>query len=146
MTTKGIKTMRHIGYFTLSLSLLLGMGALQAETGQQIQQQYSKEAAATQPGFTASAKRGDAFFHQRFALNDKMPACVSCHTDNPRQAGKHAVTGKEIKPLAPQANAERLTDPAKVEKWFNRNCKEVVGRQCTPAEKADFLAFLNEAR
>lgn len=138
--------MRHIRQLTLCLSLLLAIGTLQAETGLQIQEQYNQAAAASQPGFTASSKRGDAFFRQRFAINDKMPACTSCHTDNPRQTGKHAVTGKDIKPLAPQANSERLTDPAKVEKWFNRNCKEVVGRLCTPAEKADVLAFLNEAR
>jgi len=117
-----------------------------AETPQQIRQSYTAEATAQQAGFTASAKRGDNFFRQRFAINDKMPACTSCHTDNPMNAGKHAVTGKDIKPLAPQANADRLSDPAKVEKWFGRNCKEVVGRACTPAEKADFVAFLSEAR
>jgi len=117
-----------------------------AETPQQILQQYSKEAAGTQAGFSASAKRGEQFFHRRFAVNDKMPACASCHTDSPLNTGKHAVTGKDIRALAPKANTERLSDPAKVEKWFGRNCKEVIGRTCTPAEKADFLAFLTEAR
>ena len=134
--------------YRLNLAAILLFSALPvlAETPQQIRQSYSNEAAAQQAGFTASAKRGDNFFRQRFAINDKMPACTSCHTDNPMQAGKHAVTGKDIKPLAPQANADRLSDPAKVEKWFGRNCKEVVGRACTPAEKADFVAFLSEAR
>lgn len=126
--------------------LLIGSLHTQAETPQQIRQQYTAEAASIQPGFAASAKRGETFFRQRFALNEKMPACTSCHTDSPLAAGKHAVTGKDIKPLAPQANSDRLTDPAKVEKWFGRNCKEVVGRLCTPAEKADFVAFLSEAR
>jgi cytochrome c553 len=129
----------------LTLMLLsLSLSAL-AETPAQMRQRYSAEAVATQPGFVASAKRGDSFFRQRFAHNDKMPDCVSCHTDNPSAVGKHAVTGKSIKPLAPQANAERLTDPEKVEKWFGRNCKEVVGRACSAAEKADFIAFLIEA-
>ena len=49
---------------------------------------------------------------------------------------------KSIEPLAPVANRERLTDPAKVEKWFKRNCKDVLARECTAQEKADFLAFL----
>jgi hypothetical protein len=32
--------------------------------------------------------------------------------------------------------------PAKVEKWFKRNCKDVLDRECTVQEKADFVAFL----
>ena len=130
----------------LALCLLLISTLSQAETPARILQQYASDAAAQQTGFTPSAKRGEAFFRQRFNLNDKMPACTACHTDSPLNPGKHAVTGKDIKPLAPQAHAERLTDPAKVEKWFGRNCKEVVGRLCTPAEKADFVAFLSEVR
>ncbi|HJV92459.1 MAG TPA: DUF1924 domain-containing protein [Azonexus sp.] len=51
-----------------------------------------------------------------------------------------------MRPLAVAANAERFSDPAKVEKWFGRNCKEVVGRACTPGEKADFVAFASEVR
>jgi hypothetical protein len=75
-----------------------------------------------------------------------MPACSTCHTTDPAQTGQHAITGKPIKPLTPAANPDRLSDPAKVEKWFTRNCKEVVGRECTAGEKADFIAFLMEAR
>jgi len=29
-----------------------------------------------------------------------------------------------------------------VEKWFKRNCKDVLARECTAQEKADFVAFL----
>jgi hypothetical protein len=29
-----------------------------------------------------------------------------------------------------------------VEKWFTRNCRDVLGRECTPAEKADIMAWL----
>jgi hypothetical protein len=128
------------------MALLLASLACQAETPQQIRQTYSSEAASQQAGFTPSAKRGDAFFRQRFAINDKMPGCTSCHTDKPLNAGQHAVTGKAIKPLAVAANPDRFSDPAKVEKWFGRNCKEVVGRPCTPAEKADFVTYLSEVR
>ena len=128
------------------LCLLLASVAAHAETAQQIAQTYATEAAARQAGFTPSAKRGEALFRQRFANNDKMPACTSCHTDSPLNAGQHAVTGKTIRPLAVAANPERFADLAKVEKWFGRNCKEVVGRACTPAEKADFVAFMSEVR
>jgi hypothetical protein len=52
------------------------------------------------------------------------------------------MTGKAIQPLAPVANAARLTDTAKVDKWFRRNCKDVLGRECTAAEKGDVIAYL----
>ncbi len=129
-----------------ALCLLLVGTACRAEAPQQIIQTYAADAAARQPGFTPSAKRGETLFRQRFALNDKMPACTSCHTDNPLNAGQHAVTGKAIRPLAVAVNGERFADPAKVEKWFGRNCKEVVGRACTPGEKADFVAYMSAVR
>jgi cytochrome c peroxidase len=128
------------------LCLLLASVAVHAETAQQIGRTYAAEAAARQAGFTPSAKRGEALFRQRFANNGKMPACTSCHTDSPLNVGQHAVTGKTIRPLAVVANPERFADPAKVEKWFGRNCKEVIGRDCTPAEKADFVTYMSEVR
>lgn len=129
-----------------ALCLLLVGIAAQAETPQRIGETYAAEAAARQAGFTPSAKRGETLFRQRFGNNDKMPACTSCHTDSPVNAGQHAVTGKAIRPLAVAANGQRFSDPAKVEKWFGRNCKEVIARDCTPAEKADFVAYMSEAR
>ncbi|MBS1138721.1 MAG: hypothetical protein H6R13_174 [Proteobacteria bacterium] len=134
--------MRAITATALLLVSLTG----HAETPQQIRQTYVAEAVSQQAGFTPSAKRGEILFRQRFAINDKMPGCVSCHTDSPVNAGQHAITGKNIRPLAVAANAERFSDPAKVEKWFGRNCKEVVGRACTAAEKADFVTYMSEVR
>lgn len=104
---------------------------------------YRSEAARQAAGFQPSAQRGAAFFRQQFGNSAKMPSCASCHSDDPARAGRHVVTDKQIKPLAPAVNVERFTDPAKVEKWFGRNCKEVVGRECSPAEKADFIAFVS---
>jgi hypothetical protein len=86
-----------------------------------------------------SAERGANFFKQKHA---NELSCVSCHTDNPAAAGKHAKTGKIIKALAPAANAERFTDTAKVEKWFKRNCNDVLDRVCTPQEKGDVITYL----
>ena len=129
-----------------ALCLLLASFASHAETPQQIRQIYAAEATALQAGFTPAGKRGEALFRQRFSNNAKMPACTSCHTNSPLNAGQHAITGKSIRPLAVVANAERFSDPAKVEKWFGRNCKEVVGRACTPAEKADFVTYMSEVR
>jgi hypothetical protein len=85
-----------------------------------------------------SAARGDAFFHAQ----QGEWSCSTCHTSNPRNLGKHKITGKVIEPLAPSANAKRFTDAAHVEKWFKRNCKDVVGRECTATEKGDVLTYL----
>lgn len=103
---------------------------------------YRADAVRQSPGFQPSAQRGAEFYARSFSISAKMPSCIACHTDNPALAGRHVVTDKSIKPLAPAANAERFSDPAKVEKWFKRNCTEVVGRECTAAEKADFITFV----
>jgi hypothetical protein len=58
------------------------------------------------------------------------------------QPGQHAATGKPITALAPAANPQRFTDAAKTEKWFRRNCNDVLGRECSAAEKADVLGWL----
>ena len=93
----------------------------------------------TQAGSPAQAARGQAFFS---TTHGRAWSCASCHGATPTQAGKHVGTGKPIQPLAPAFNPERFTDPAKVEKWFRRNCNDVAGRECTAGEKADVLAWL----
>lgn len=92
-----------------------------------------------QAGAPASATRGEQFFTTK---HGREWSCASCHTASPTAAGKHASTGKSISALAPGFNPERFTDQAKTEKWFRRNCNDVVGRECTPGEKADVLAWL----
>jgi cytochrome c553 len=92
-----------------------------------------------QAGSPASPARGQQFFNTQ---HGREWACASCHGAVPTQTGKHAATGKAIQPLAPAFNAERFTDVAKADKWFRRNCGDVVGRDCTPAEKADVLSWL----
>jgi cytochrome c553 len=71
-------------------------------------------------------------------------SCTTCHGTDLTQTGKHAKTGKRIEPLAPSVNPQRLSDRAKIEKWFKRNCKWTLGRACTPQEKGDFLSFLRQ--
>lgn len=134
--------MKHL----IPLALLAVCGLAVAETPRQIQDGYAVEASRQRAGFKPRAARGAEFYARQFGASEKMPGCTACHTDNPAQPGRHAVTGKAIKPLLPAANADRFTDSAKVEKWFRRNCAEVVGRECGAAEKADFIAFLTEGR
>jgi cytochrome c peroxidase len=104
---------------------------------------YQAQARKADAAFSASASRGDAFFNTRHGSDW---SCASCHGAPPTGQGKHAKTGKLIAPLVPAANAERLADEAKAEKWFRRNCNDVLSRLCTPAEKADVVAYLLEAR
>jgi len=92
-----------------------------------------------QSGTPAAPTRGEQLFSTR---QGREWSCASCHGALPSQPGRHASTGKPIGPLAPAFNPERFTDAAKVEKWFRRNCNDVVGRECTAAEKADVLAWL----
>lgn len=92
-----------------------------------------------QAGAPAVPSRGQAFFTARHGREWR---CASCHGAVPTQAARHASTGKVIQPLAPAFNPERFTDPAKTEKWFRRNCNDVLGRECSAAEKADVLGWL----
>lgn len=110
-----------------------------AETPQDFLKTYEAAAKSTGSFSGFDAERGKAFFNQTHG-NDW--SCASCHTSNPAQTGKHAKTGKAIDPLAPSANAERFTNTKKVEKWFKRNCNDVLSRECTALEKGDVLTYL----
>lgn len=131
--------MKFLLVFLLACSAALAQAATPAE----MQAAYRKEAGAA---FQPSAQRGRDFYQRRFGVSEKLASCATCHSDNPAQAGRHVVTDKVIEPMAPSANPARFTDPAKTEKWFRRNCKEVVGRECTAGEKADFVAYLAGGR
>ena len=91
-----------------------------------------------------AAANGEAMWTRAFtdAKSGEKRRCSQCHHEDLRRPGKHAVTGKVIEPLAPSANPKRLTDPEHVEKWFSRNCKWTLGRECTPQEKGDFLVMI----
>lgn len=100
--------------------------------------QYATAAKTT--GF--SAARGQALHTQNFSGGKPdTPSCTTCHGKDTRGAGR-ALTGKTIEPVAVSVTPTRYTDPAKVEKWFKRNCTEVLGRECTPQEKGDWLTFM----
>jgi hypothetical protein len=98
---------------------------------------------AAQSGAPPSAARGQQFFT---STHGREWTCSSCHGALPTQGGKHAATGKPIRALAPAFDPQRFTDQAKAEKWFRRNCNDVVGRECSAAEKADVLAWLSSLK
>lgn len=120
----------------LVISTVFTISSAQAETPSQILAGFKNEAGSAT---VFSAARGENFFKVK---HGGEWSCSSCHTDNPAAQGKHAKTEKLIKPLAPAANAERFTDPEKVAKWFKRNCKDVLERECTAQEKGDVMTYL----
>lgn len=121
--------------FALAIFTMNAIAQTPQETLSGLRQQVSET-----PGFQGfSATRGEQFFKSTHG-NDW--SCATCHTQNPATLGKHAKTSKVIQPLAPAANAERFTDQAKVDKWFRRNCNDVLDRACTTLEKGDVLTYL----
>ena len=122
------------------LAVLLASNAVQAaETTPAAQLQHW----STQAGAPGNAAKGQSFFN---AQHGGEWSCASCHGTPPTAQGKHANTGKVIAPLAPAFNAKAFTDSAKVDKWFKRNCNDVLSRECSAGEKADVLAYLNSLK
>jgi hypothetical protein len=94
---------------------------------------------AAKAGRPASVRNGQKFFTSPHVSDW---SCASCHGKVPTISGKHARTGKAIATMAPAVNIDRFTDPKHAEKWFRRNCNDIIGRECTAAEKADVIAWL----
>jgi len=99
--------------------------------------------AATKTVLAAVADGREAWVAEH-SQPDGSPArsCTSCHTADLTRPGRHLKTGKPIDPMAPSVNPARLRDPEKVEKWLLRNCRWTLGRECTVAEKADFIDYI----
>jgi len=101
------------------------------------------EAKAANAAFTGfSAERGATFFAATHTGGEPdMPSCTTCHSTSPHQPGRTRA-GKNIEPMAVSKTPNRYTDAKEVAKWFRRNCKSVLGRECTAVEKGDFLTFM----
>ena len=94
-----------------------------------------------------SAETGKQLFMKtRNWEGEEAPSCSACHTEDPRQIGKHKASKKVIKPLAPVANSDRFTNVEKVETNFGKHCREIYSRDCDPAEKGHYLASLMSVR
>lgn len=132
----------------LTTAFLIGIpfshaGLVQADSKivNQLMQNYAALGAVT-----ADAEQGRQLWNKKFK-QDAGPterSCASCHTDDLTVPGQHLRTHKAIKPMAPSVNPERLTNSKKVEKWFKRNCKWTLGRECTAQEKANLLSYIDK--
>jgi hypothetical protein len=99
------------------------------------------EAAGAGPFAAAAGERAWTAEHRPPGA-DRPRSCATCHGTDLTRPGRHATTGKVIEPLAVSANPKRLTDAEKVERWFARNCRWTLGRDCTPQEKGDFVRLI----
>ncbi len=129
----------------LGLALLLGLpvrAGAAPPVASDLLRDYEAAARRENPSFRAfSAAQGRSLFLAEHVQEGARVSCAGCHTADPRQRGR-TPAGKNVEPLAPSANPDRLTDRREVEKWFKRNCKQVLGRVCTAEEKGHFLAYL----
>jgi hypothetical protein len=89
-------------------------------------------------------KKGSDLWQKKFVSSNgaETRSCSSCHTANLKVNGKHLKTKKLIEPLAPSVNSKRLTKTKTIKKWFKRNCKWTLGRECTAEEKGHLLTYI----
>jgi cytochrome c peroxidase len=128
------------------LGLIFSMNAF-AATSQELLKQYEVQAKQENTAFAGfSAERGASFFKaERTHSDGEKVSCATCHTSDPRKQGKTRAN-KVIEPMATIANPQRFTDATKVEKWFGRNCKDVLERACTAQEKGDYIQYLTSVK
>lgn len=124
------------------IGLLLSFNTFAAPP-QELLKQYEVQAKQAHSAFTGfSAEKGATFFKtERLHSDGKNVSCATCHTADPRNQGKTRAN-KVIEPMAPSVNPKRFTDAAKVDKWFGRNCKDVLERACTAQEKGDYITYM----
>jgi len=91
-----------------------------------------------------SEQQGKTLWTKKFTnkKTGKLQSCTTCHGNNLKKAGKHVKTGKLIEPMAASVNSKRYTKVKTMKKWFKRNCKWTIGRECSAQEQADILAYL----
>lgn len=137
--------MKHLN---IVLAALLGFAAFSAQadvaSAQKLADKYTIIAKNVNPDFAGpSAADGKFFFNRKIkGANGKETACASCHTQNPANEGKNIVTGKSIAPLSPAVNFKRFNDLDKVEDQFTQHCNDIIGSDCTAAEKANYITYL----
>jgi hypothetical protein len=121
---------------------MAALSAQASEATNQMLETYRAEGAGE-----FSAERGKGMWTQTFIQkkSGKQVNCATCHTADLKQTGAHVRTGKVIEAMSARTNSERFNETKKIKKWFLRNCKWTLGRECTAQEKGDYLTyFLSE--
>ncbi len=125
---------------TILIAAVLGLPGLALAAGEAVDERLQSYRAAGAGPFDGEA--GRRAWQEKHQVRGESRSCADCHGTDLTKAGRHVRTGRAIEPMAPSVNAARLGDGAKIEKWFLRNCKWTLGRECTPQEKGDFLSYL----
>lgn len=132
--------------YIFALFVAAGMASLPAEAGiagaKQFAEQYIVHVKRTNPSYKLTANAGRDFYVKKHTRKGKEESCSSCHMDNPADVGKHSETGKPIQPLSPLANPKRFSNLQHVEENFTKHCHDIIGRDCTPMEKGDYITYL----
>ncbi len=148
---------------TMIVAFYAGIGA--ATEPEDFLAAYAEQAKLADSGFQGfSAERGRAFYFRKHRIDDGSElSCASCHHADPRKetiahegqfpcrachitlhkpSDAHSALKRQIPPFAPSANPDRFTREGNVEAWFGWNCKLLLKRECTPAEKGDLITWL----
>lgn len=121
---------------TVFIVMILGVSfQAQASSGAQKQLERYQRQGVTE----VNPEMGKKLWYSR----NNGRSCTTCHGQSPAQVGQHVKTKKRIQPMLVSQNPKRFQNSKKVEKWFLRNCKWTLGRQCTVQEKANILSWLN---
>jgi Domain of unknown function (DUF1924) len=132
----------HVITPMIALVGLLAGSALSADPRRDaILAELLAQAKKDETGFTRFAAERGAAFYRATHPDGKQGSCTSCHGNSPLDRGKTRA-GKDIDPMAVSKSPARYTDRDTVEKWFTRNCQDVLGRACTAREKGDFITYM----
>lgn len=136
--------MKHAA-ITITLFFLFFNIQLHAEGVDDLINHYATQAKSETQSFMGfDSDRGKELYLTQFSTGKiDTPSCTSCHTNDPTQVGETRA-GKAIDPMAASVSPERYQTLEKAEKWFGRNCRSVLGRECTAIEKGDFLSFMKD--
>jgi cytochrome c553 len=125
----------------ITVIFVLSSNAVMADALNDMQNEHK------QKGVTSTdMQAGEALWNKQFLDNKtgQTRSCNTCHGADLKKMGKHARTNKRIEPMAPSVNKKRFTDVKKIKKWFKRNCKWTLGRECSAQEQADILSYLSQ--
>jgi hypothetical protein len=127
---------------------------------------YELDSRRDDPAFAGfSLERGKELYFSRHRMADGSDlSCASCHHQDPRREqfahhdpipcrACHGIVEsnnydpipkikRQLLPISPLANADRFTNEWQVERWFGKNCRLLLQRECTSLEKGDFLFWL----
>lgn len=153
VTVEARRPLRRAGAFLAAVTLagaavaaawgLMPVLESEADAAVPVLATYEKAARAEDPGFKGfDAARGKALYFTEHDTSNGRRSCATCHTADARKPGRSPV-GKIIEPLAPSANPAAFTDLENTNKWFDRNCKQVLGRTCTARERGDFITYVS---